>query len=200
MLDIFGDWATAHPWVIYVFVALGPFVQEDAAILSAAAASAAGAGSPQGLFISLIIGLSFSDLWKYWLGRIGHRTKFIRKFAANERVIAARENVVRRLGLSLITARFVPGTRVPLYIACGIFRAPFPKVAFFVISSAIVYSLIAFSLFHLIGEVAGDYIESYAPIVAISLIVVLIVYFSILYLRRRARMKTEEEDAAIVED
>ncbi|MEM7663202.1 MAG: VTT domain-containing protein [Pseudomonadota bacterium] len=177
--------ANAYPWGVYLLVALAPFVQEDTAVISAAAASAAGAGQTPLLFLFLLLGLSASDLWKYWLGRAAHYNEWGRKAAAKPGVQAAKEKVVNRLGLSLVTARFVPGTRIPLYIACGFFHAPFPRVAFFVISSAILYAAIAFGLFHLLGEMAGERIEKYAPFAAIAIVISVISYLVI-----QARIKT----------
>ena len=182
------DFFAAYPWGIYALVAVSPFIQEDAAIISAAAASASGTGSTQLLFVTLLIFLSISDLWKYWLGRLAHTHKFGRKFAEKPGVQSAQQQVIERLGVSLITARFVPGTRVPLYIACGFFKAPFLKVSFFVITSAFVYCAIAFTLFHQLGDMAGDQIHKYAPVVAIS-----IVFCVISYLLIRARMRRSSE-------
>ena len=184
MIEMLNEWAAAYPWGVYAIVAIAPFIQEDTAIISAAAASAAGAGSTQLLFITLIIGLSISDLWKYWLGRAAHTHEYGRKFASKPGVEAARDKVVNRLGLSLVTARFVPGTRIPLYIACGFFKAPFPKVAFFVIFSAIIYATIAFSLFHLIGDMAGEKLHQYAPVAAI-VVVICVIGFLVISSRRK---------------
>lgn len=170
------DFFAAYPWGIYALVAVAPFIQEDSAIIGAAAASAAGAGSTQILFVTLIIGLSISDLWKYWLGRAGHTYDWGRKFAEKPSVAAVRTKVVNRLGLSLVTARFVPGTRIPLYIACGFFKAPFWKVSVFVVFSAILYAAIAFALFHWLGDMAGDRIHTYAPVVAIVVVAFVITY------------------------
>ncbi|MEM9233646.1 MAG: VTT domain-containing protein [Pseudomonadota bacterium] len=196
-MDWLNELLAAYPWGIYIFVALAPFVQEDTAIISAAAASIAGAGETPILFLSLLIGLSASDLWKYWLGRAAHYNEWGRKAASKPGVQAARDKVVNRLGLSLVTARFVPGTRIPLYIACGFFKAPFPKVAFFVIGSAIIYALIAFLLFHALGEMAGERIEAYAPVVAVGVVICVIGFLVI-----RSRMKRVGEaapDGALVE-
>ena len=192
-MDWLTDFFAAYPWGIYAIVAITPFIQEDTAIISAAAASAAGAGSTEILFVTLIIGLSISDLWKYWLGRAAHTNAWGRKFAERPAVQNARDKVVRRLGLSLITARFVPGTRIPLYIACGFFRAPFLKVAVFVITSAILYALIAFSLFHMLGEMAGERIHQYAPIVAIT-VVVLVISYLVTKARFQARTAANSPD------
>lgn len=184
-----NDLAVGYPWGIYVLVALGPFIQEDAAILSAAAASAAGLGTTRWIFISLMIGLSVSDLWKYWLGRAGHTHKWGRDIASKPGVQAAKNQVVQRLGVSLFIARFVPGTRIPLYLACGFFRAPFWKVAIYVICSAFVYVSIAFVLFHWLGEMAGERIEEYAPIVGGLLACIVIGYLLVQWQRSRIANK-----------
>lgn len=175
-MDWLSDLSAAYPWGIYVLAALGPFIQEDAAIISVAAAAAAGAGDTTLLYVSLLIGLSASDLWKYWLGRAGHTHAWGRSIAGKPGVQAAREKVVNRLGMSLIVARFVPGTRIPLYLACGFFRAPFWKVAIFVVGSAVVYTSIAFVLFRKLGAMAGERIEQFAPIVAAALVICIIGY------------------------
>lgn len=187
-MEWLNDLLAAYPWGIYALVAIGPFIQEDAAIISAAAASAAGAGSPRLLFVTLLIGLSLSDLWKYWLGRVAHTHEWGRKFAQKPGVKTAREQVVNRLGLSLITARFVPGTRVPLYIACGFFKAPFWKVALYIIFSATVYVAIAFTLFHLLGDMAGDRIHMFAPIFAMFVVALVATYLLVNgWLKRRTK-------------
>ncbi|MEO0881593.1 MAG: VTT domain-containing protein [Pseudomonadota bacterium] len=193
MMDWLNELLVAYPWGVYLFVALAPFIQEDTAIISAAAASIAGAGETSVLFACLLVGLSASDLWKYWLGRAAHYNEWGRKAASKPAVQAAKEKVINRLGLSLVTARFVPGTRIPLYIACGFFHAPFPRVAFFVIGSAIVYAGIAFGLFHLLGEMAGERIEKYAPVVAI-LIVVCVIGFLVIKARFSPENRSETNE------
>ena len=190
-MEWLNDLAVTYPWGIYVLVGLGPFIQEDAAILSAAAASAAGLGTTRGIFISLLIGLSISDLWKYWLGRAAHTYEWGRKAAQKPGVQAAKEQVVQRLGVSLFIARFVPGTRIPLYLACGFFRAPFWQVALFVVSSAILYVVIAFSLFHWLGDMAGEQIERYAPIVGAVLATLVVGYLLVKW--RRSKLANQDE-------
>ncbi|MEL7480776.1 MAG: hypothetical protein AAGJ29_04390 [Pseudomonadota bacterium] len=193
-MEWLNELLAAYPWGVYVFVALTPFVQEDTAIISAAAASAAGAGDSTLLYVSLLIGLSASDLWKYWLGRAAHYNAWGRAAAAKPAVQAAREKVVNRLGLSLVVARFVPGTRIPLYIASGFFHAPFAKVAIFVVGSAMLYAAIAFSLFHLLGDMAGEQIHQYAPVVAISLVVCVVTYLTVTAWRRQRHARAQLTD------
>ena len=40
-------------WIAYLCALIGPFIQEDAAVLGAASASVSGLGSPLGMFIAI---------------------------------------------------------------------------------------------------------------------------------------------------
>lgn len=154
-------------WLAYLCALLGPFIQEDAAVLGAASASVSGIGTPMGMFIAITIGLTVSDLWKYWLGRAAITQSWAKKHAESPRILKAKDNIVHNLGKSIMIARFIPGTRIPLYIAAGFFQASFLKFSFFIFLSALIYIAIAFGLFSLLGEVAGEEAKKYLPIVAI---------------------------------
>jgi len=128
-------------WFAYLCALIGPFIQEDVAVLGAASAAVSGVGTPLWMFVAVTIGLTVSDLWKYWLGRAAISQPWAKKHAQ--------------------------GTRIPLYIAAGFFKASFVKFSIFIFLSALIYIAIAFGLFHLLGEVAGEEAKKYLPIVAI---------------------------------
>jgi len=154
-------------WIVYLCAILTPFIQEDAAVLGAAGVSVSGMANPVILFAAVTTGLTMSDLWKYWLGRAAITQSWARKYAERPSIAKAKDNIVNNLGKSLLVARFIPGARIPLYIAAGFFKASFLKFAAFIILSALIYIGIAFGLFHLLGEVAGEEAKKYLPIVAI---------------------------------
>ena len=154
-------------WFPYLCALIGPFIQEDAAVLGAASASVSGMGTPMGMFIAITIGLTVSDLWKYWLGRAAITQPWAKKHAESPRILKAQDSIVHNLGKSIMIARFIPGTRIPLYIAAGFFKASFLKFTAFIFLSALIYIAIAFGLFHLLGEVAGEEAKKYLPIVAV---------------------------------
>ena len=79
-------------------------------------------------------------------------------------------------------ARFVPGTRIPLYIAAGFFQASFLKFSGFIFLSALIYIGVAFGLFSILGEVAGEEAKKYLPIVAIIGFVFLLIFKSFCFL------------------
>ena len=163
-------------WFAYLCALIGPFIQEDAAVLGAASASVSGIGTPMGMFIAITIGLTVSDLWKYWLGRAAISQSWAKKHTENPRILKAKDNIVHNLGKSIMVARFVPGTRIPLYIAAGFFQASFLKFSSFIFLSAFIYIAIAFGLFSILGEVAGEEAKKYLPIVAIIGFVFLLIF------------------------
>lgn len=169
-MELLANFFAAYPWGIFVAVALGPFVQEDAAIIAAATASSLGLGDPVLLFICILLGLTASDVWKYWAGRWGRSHKKAKSIARNRKVNQVRDKVVDQLGLTLMATRFIPGTRIPVYLASGFFKAPFGPFTFWIVFSAAIYCIIAFTLFHALGEVAGAKAKVYAPLVAITIV------------------------------
>ena len=167
--------STAH-WFPYLCALIGPFIQEDAAVLGAASASVSGIGTPMGMFIAITIGLTVSDLWKYWLGRAAISQSWAKKHAQSPRILKAKDSIVHNLGKSIMVARFIPGTRIPLYIAAGFFQASFVKFTAFIFLSALIYIAIAFGLFHFLGEVAGEEAKKYLPIAAVVGFIFLLIF------------------------
>lgn len=164
------------PWAIYVAAFVGPFVQEDAAILGAATAAVSMGLKSAGLFFAVLTGLVVSDTWKYWAGRLAHRSRRASRWVADARVQAARERVLQRLGLTLLVARFVPGTRIPLYLACGVFKAPFWRFLIYITCSATLYVALAFMLFHSVDAMMSERLRLAAPFVAIAIAAVFLTW------------------------
>ena len=104
-------------WIAYLCALIGPFVQEDAAVLGAASASVSGIGTPFRMFVAITIGLTVSDLWKYWLGRAATSQNWAKKHAQSPKILKAKDNIVHNLGKSIMVARFIPGARIPLYLS-----------------------------------------------------------------------------------
>lgn len=144
---------------LYLALFAAPFVQEDAAIVGAAAASAAAQGEPVAIFASVLIGLVISDAWKYWLGRLAHRSPWASRFVAGPRIARAAAQVARRTGAALVISRFIPGTRIPLYIACGYFRVRFARFVCLIAVSGALYAGAAFATAHGLAALIGSSIH-----------------------------------------
>lgn len=157
-------------WTLYALIFLLPFIQEDAAVIGAATASLSGAGPTYLIFVTILAGLSASDVWKYWLGWAGRRYEWAHKFAEKPGVSVAGDLVSRELVKTLFAARFVPGTRIPTYLACGFFKTPYGRFVLWVITTAALYVTIMFLLFHVVGEVAGEQAKFWLPVIALVMI------------------------------
>jgi membrane protein DedA with SNARE-associated domain len=123
----------------------------------------------------LVLGITGSDLFKYWIGRASHAFAWTRRMSQRADVLAARERVLKRLALTLVIARFVPGTRIPLFIASGLFRAPFGRVAAYVIGTAFLYAGVIFAVFHALGAAMGEEARRTLPYVALGMVVLVMI-------------------------
>jgi len=178
------------PWAVYLALFVGPFVQEDAAVVGAAAAATSGHLNPWAALAITFAGLVISDGWKYWIGRLAHRSRRASRWIADPRVQGARERVLRRLALTLLVARFVPGTRIPLYVACGVFKAPFPRFIILVALTGALYLLAMYALIRSLGAVMGEHIRHYAPFVVVVVVIVVLLAG---WLRQRADKQADED-------
>lgn len=137
----------------------GPFVQEDVAVWAAAAAialpSAVTGPAAVKAGAAMLAGLIVSDLWKYAIGHLARRVPWAARMAGRPQVQAFGARIRARPGITLMLARFVPGTRIPAYIAAGVFSVPFGVFAAWVCLSAVAYAGLAVGLLAALGQVAG---------------------------------------------
>ena len=171
---------------LYICFFLLPFLQEDVSILGAASACASGLGNPLLGFLFVGLGLTSSASLKYGLGRAATRRDWAKKYAQNPKILKAGDSVESNLGKSLYMARFISAVRIPFYIGAGFFGVSFAKFLFFVTTSAALYLGIAFSLFHLFGEIAGDKLKIYLPILAVIFLVLYFIVSKIKATRKNA--------------
>lgn len=191
------DMAMMSGWVLYATIFIFPFIQEDVAVIGAATASITGAGETAIILPVILLGLIGSDAWKYWLGRMARSRSWAHKFAKKKGVSVAGELVQKEFITTMMTARFVPGTRIPTYIACGFFRVEYLKYIIVLATTATIYVAITFGLFHTVGAVAGEQAKYWLPAIAITFIATYIGFRWFTHLNnKRGPMTplTEEQD------
>jgi len=169
------DMLHANAWVIYLCSFIAPFVQEDIAVIGAVSAIISKMGHPLGLFGSIAAGLILSDLWKYWLGRAAITQPWARKHSDKPAVHQAKEKLDKNMFKTIFISRFLPGARIPLYIAAGFFKLPFSKFAASICITAIFYIGLIYIIFLSLGEIAGEKLKTYLPLVALSTVVVFLI-------------------------
>lgn len=157
-------------WVLYLGVFIGPFIQEDAAILAAASLSINEIGNWPVLFLTILLGVFFSDAWKYWIGKFALTQKWAQSFIEKKHVTDFRNKVEQHCLLALLAARFLPLTRIPTYVACGLFNISYFKFCTYILVSAFLYISLVFTGFHILGELVGSNLKWVAPIIVFTLI------------------------------
>jgi membrane protein DedA with SNARE-associated domain len=183
--DIFEH---AREW-IYPLILIAPFIQEDTAVVGAAAYATTPGANPWLTLVFLVIGIIASDLWKYWIGRAAHVFAWTRRQAERPAVLAAQDRVHKHLLTTLLVARFLPGTRIPLFIAAGFFKAPLRPTAIIISITALVYGALVFGIFIGLGRILGEQAQQTIPYVALGLVVVVMLLQLAHYLwTRRARL------------
>ncbi|GHA83127.1 hypothetical protein GCM10009069_03020 [Algimonas arctica] len=173
-------------WILYIGIFFGPFVQEDAAVIAAATLSAADPNHFPIIFFVILAGLFASDIWKYWIGYAAHTSSRARRYAEREHVTEFRDKVKRNLYMTLLTARFVPLARVPVYVACGYFMVSYPKFCLFIFFTALPYCVVIFALCHGLSEIFGGRIEMIMATIGITVAAIAILSFAV---RRARRLK-----------
>lgn len=173
-------------FALYLGLFLLPFVQEDAAVVAAATASLTKMAPLEYCFIAVLSGLICSDVWKYWAGYLARKYQWAHRFAEKPGVSVAGDLVRNNLAKTLLIARFVPGTRIPSYVACGFFKTPYLKFVGIVMLTAFTYVAVMFALFETVGLVAGDHAKFWLPVIFVSIVVG---YLAIRWLRRRGKGK-----------
>lgn len=154
-------------WVLYAVIIATPFWQEDLAVIVAATASLAGAGPTTFIIAAILTGLVASDAWKYWIGRFARQYAWAHRFAEKPGVSIAGDLIRKEFMQTMLTARFVPGTRIPTYVAAGFFKADYVKYVFTLATTAALYVAIMFALFHSVGAVAGEKAKFWLPVIAL---------------------------------
>lgn len=174
-------------WYLYLGIFIGPFVQEDAAVITAATLSASDSRHFPVVFFVILLGLFVSDVWKYWIGYSAHASSRARKWAEKDKVMAMRDKVERNAVTTLLMARFLPLARVPAYIACGYFKMNYAKFCAIIFMTALLYCIVIFGAIHLLGEVFGERMEIILGLVAGGVILAFVATLGIKgWLRKRS--------------
>ena len=175
-------------WLLYLGIALGPFVQEDAAVLAAATLSASDPQHFPNVFFFILIGLILSDIWKYWIGWAALSNKKARAFADKKHITELKDKVQQHTLLTLIGARFIPLARIPAYVACGYFGISYFKFCLIIAFTAFLYTALIFFSCHYLGEIVGDKLEMMLPLIGG---VFLIIFGGIILLSYKSSKKTK---------
>lgn len=172
-------------WLLLVLIVFATFVSEDATSIGAGLLIAQGrVGWLEG-FGAVFVGIYFGDLILYgvgrWLGmKVVHRAPF-RWFISERDLRRGSEWFGRRGLVAIFLTRFVPGSRLPTYLAVGVVRAGFWRFAGFFFLAVMAWTPVLVGFAAVVGHEA---LERFEELRRGSLIVFLIVLGAILLVVR----------------
>lgn len=139
--------------VTTIGIALATFASEDLACLAAGLLAARGLIPLAAGVAACFVGIWAGDILLYALGRFGGGWALarwpLRHLVPQEAITSARGWLLRRSGAAILASRFMPGARLPLYLAAGLVKLPvLPVMGWFALASVLwtvpVVSLIAY--------------------------------------------------------
>lgn len=137
---VIGVKRAQDPFVQMTVVALATFVSEDLTCIAAGLLARRGVMDLAVAVLGCTLGIFIGDILLWLIGRVlGRRVLRIKWFARKlppERLEKFGGWIDRNAGRAIITSRFVPGTRLPLYVAAGMLgQSTFKFIAWFLVAA-----------------------------------------------------------------
>ncbi len=153
---------------------IGPFVQEDLAVIGAASLSIMHPALTPIILPVIMIVLWASDVWKYLPGKWARDKGKALDPALRPRAAAVITGLNTHPGKTLMTVRFIPFARIAAYVAAGYAGVPFARFGFWIALSGALYIGIIFAMFHLLGAVLAEQVKVYLPLIGLGIAALLI--------------------------
>jgi membrane-associated protein len=151
------------PWLLSLLVVMiavdGPFPMfPSETLLMSAAAMAFGSGDAAlvaGLFAVAVAGSVLGDLAVFWLGRCSHRVLGRAVDAGCGLSAWVRRHLLRRPGIALVGARFVPGGRLVSTAAAGRYGLPLRRFLPWTVASSAAWAVYMLLIGLALGPITG---------------------------------------------
>jgi membrane protein DedA with SNARE-associated domain len=138
-----------------VGLALSTFVQEDVPTIGAALLASAGKLDWRVAFAACFAGIWVGDALLYLLARGAGRpllaTRLAQRFVKAESLARGEQWFAQRGTWALVLSRFVPGLRLPTYLAAGFLRVSFPKFLLVTGAAVLLWTAALFAGAHWLG-------------------------------------------------
>jgi membrane protein DedA with SNARE-associated domain len=164
------------------------FVSEDAATISSALSMFGGPVSwPLG-FAACFAGIWLGDLGLYSLARcLGKpvlQSRWVARFADAATIERCQEKFNQRGSLALLASRFVPGTRLPTYLAAGLLSMPVARFALVTAFAAFLWIGGIFAVAKLLGSQALIWFSFFQGKIAAIVLTAFLVGAALLLLKK----------------
>lgn len=171
-------------------IVLATFILEDAATIAAALMASAGYIDPALALSALYGGIVLGDMGLYGIGRYAAGHPRAVRWAGEKRIKRGRDWMHDRLAPALLSARFIPGMRLPTYIASGFLKVNFFRFAMIATAATAAWTGIFFFLIFRYGSFVIEFFGEWAWVVGAILL------FNVFFLPRRLQKRMTSADDA----
>jgi len=166
-----------------MLIAVSSAFTEEVAVIGVLGLARAGQVSWILALLAIFIGTTTLNIGLYLGGRLaGQRAlnwTVFRKFKENGSLDTLHKHVDKEGWVAVAIARFVPGTRLPIFVLSGILGMEWHKFVLSIVISTILWMIAALGLFHVVTEMAKE-----QPVL-LGVLVVVVLGAVLLRLRRR---------------
>lgn len=164
-----------EPLLQGLLAAVATFILEDPTTVGSGLLVAAGKMGFATALIGVSAGIAIGDVGLYAVGRAAGPAVVSRGWVRPDRFERARSWFRTNLILAVVTSRFLPGMRLPTYLAAGVLRAPFVKFVGVAVAASLVWTTLLLWLTVRLGEAVLPFLGRWRWPVAIAAIVLLVV-------------------------
>jgi membrane protein DedA with SNARE-associated domain len=132
--------------------ALGTFILEDPTVITCGLLIADGRMGFWTAVAGLSVGITIGDLGLYLIGRFFGPWIRKRNWVSEESFTKAKSMLDKNLATALIASRFLPGTRIPVFVGSGLFEASPIKFLAFAIVASLLWTMFLLTVTAKIGE------------------------------------------------
>ena len=181
------DIDTVTGWAIFIIVSLlilSTLISEDLACIAGGLLVASGMIGFHYALLGCFVGILSADVLIYWMGRwIGTPILYLvpfKWFISEKDILKAKEMFEYRGAEIIFITRFLPGTRLPTYLAAGILKTKFTTFFVYFFTAIVIWTPLLVGVSALIGQPMLNYIEIYQDYALwIVLVFVLLIYLLI---------------------
>jgi membrane protein DedA with SNARE-associated domain len=127
---------------------------------------------PHGLF-SLYAGIVIGDIGLYCLGYLASTHPRLAHYVDHDFIAPFRAWLEARFVLTVFTARFIPGARLPTYTASGFFRSPLTTFMLTAIGATSVWTTFLFTASYWFGNVTAGWMGPVRWGIALAFVLIL---------------------------
>lgn len=154
-------------------IILATFVLEDTTVVVVGLFAADGVLSLPLALGSLYTGIILGDVAMYSLGYLASTHPRLSAYVDHDFVAPFRTWIENRFILTVFSARFIPGSRIPTYAASGFFRSSFSTFLATVIGATSIWTTFLFTVSYLFGSLTSKWMQEVRWGIAIAVLVVL---------------------------